>query len=77
MKWSNGQFHAGSFVGNLAVPLVFAGVTAVGRTAGNWEDGGTVVASSAAGLVTGMLTGLTYALLQRPECGYTGSLICW
>jgi hypothetical protein len=38
---------------------------------------GAVVVSSAAGLVTGALTGLTYAMLQRPECGYTGSLICW
>ena len=28
-------------------------------------------------LVTGAVTGATYALLQRPECGYTGSLICW
>ena len=76
-KWSDGQFHVGAFVGDVALQLVLAGVTAVGRTAGNWETGGTVVVSSAAGLVTGALTGLTYALMQRPECGYTGSLACW
>jgi hypothetical protein len=77
LKWSDGQFNVGAFVGNVAFPLVFAGVTSAGRAAGNWETGGTVVVSSAAGLVTGALTGLTYGLLQRPECGYTGSLICW
>ena len=76
-KWSDGQFHVGAFVGDVALQLVLAGVTAVGRTAGNWETGGTVVVSSAAGLVTGALTGLTYALMQRPECSYTGSLVCW
>ena len=77
LKWSDGQFNVGSFVGNVAFPLVFAGVTSVGRAAGNWETTGTVVLSSGIGLVTGALTGLTYALMQRPECGYTGSLICW
>jgi hypothetical protein len=76
-KWSDGRFNVGAFVGDVAFPLVFAGITAVGRSAGNWEDGGTVVLSSVSGLVIGGLTGLTYGLLQRPECGYTGSLICW
>lgn len=77
LKWSDGRFNVGAFVGDVAFPLVFAGVTAVGRSAGNWESTGTVVASSLAGLGTGVLTGAAYALLQRPECGYTGSLICW
>jgi hypothetical protein len=77
LKWSDGKFHVGAFVGDVAFPLVFAGVTAIGRGAGNWENGGTILVSSAGGLVTGALTGLTYALLQRPECGYTGSLVCW
>lgn len=77
LKWSNGQFNVGSLIGNVAFPLVFAGLTSAGRAAGNWESTGTVVLSSGAGLVTGALTGLTYALMQRPECGYTGSLICW
>lgn len=77
LKWSDGRFHVGAFVGDVAFPLVFAGITAVGRSAGNWEESGTVVLSSVGGLVAGGLTGLTYAMLQRPECGYTGALICW
>ena len=77
LKWNDGRFNVGSFLGNVAFPLVFAGVTAVGRTAGDWEDGGTVALSGVSGLVTGGLMGLGYAVLQRPECGYTGSLVCW
>jgi hypothetical protein len=77
VKWTDGKFHVGAFLGDIAFPLVFAGVTSVGRAAGNWEEGGTVVLSSVTGLVLGGLTGMTYALMQRPECGYTGSLICW
>jgi hypothetical protein len=76
-KWSDGRFNVGAFVGDVAFPLVFAGITAVGRSAGNWEESGTVVLSSVGGLVAGGLTGVTYALLQRPECGYTGALLCW
>jgi hypothetical protein len=77
LKWNDGSFHLGAFVGDVGLPLVFAGVTAIGRSAGNWEGSGTVVLSSVAGLVTGAVTGLGYALLQEPACGYTGSLICW
>ncbi len=77
LKWSDGQFSVGSLVGNAGIPLVLAVVTSAGRAAGNWETGGTVVISSAAGLVTGALTGLSYAMLQRPGCGYSGSLVCW
>jgi hypothetical protein len=29
------------------------------------------------GFVTGLGLGVLYAAMQRPECGYTGSLICW
>ena len=25
----------------------------------------------------GLLTGVTYAVLSRPECGYDGPLLCW
>jgi hypothetical protein len=77
VKWSDGKFNVGAFVGDIAFPLVFAGITSAGRAAGNWEEAGTVVLSSVTGLVTGVLTGLTYAMLQRPECGYGGALICW
>jgi hypothetical protein len=76
-KWSDGRFNAGSFAGNVGVPLVLAGVTAIGRGAGNWESGGQIVLGGALGLGTGFLLGMTYALMARPECGYTGSLICW
>lgn len=76
-KWSGDRFNVGAFLGNVAFPLVFAGVTAVGRAAGDWEESGVVVVSGTAGLATGALTGMTYALLQRPECGYTGALLCW
>ena len=77
MKWSDGRLNAGSLTGNVVVPVLLASVTAVGRSAGNWESTGTVILSSGVGLAFGALTGLTYALLQRPGCGYTGDLICW
>ncbi|HEY6556239.1 MAG TPA: hypothetical protein VI072_03160 [Polyangiaceae bacterium] len=76
-KWSDGRFNGGAFVGHVGVPLVLSVITAVGRTAGNWETGGQVWGSAGIGLATGIGTGLLYALMQRPECGYTGKLICW
>jgi hypothetical protein len=71
-KWSDGRFNPGAFTGEIAVPLVLAVVTSIGRTSGEWETGGQVWASAG-----GLGTGLLYSLMQRPECGYTGSLICW
>jgi hypothetical protein len=44
---------------------------------GNWESGGQIVEGSLAGLGFGFLMGMTYSLMSRPECGYTGNLICW
>jgi hypothetical protein len=76
-KWSGGRFNAGSFIGNVAVPFLLAGTTAIGRSAGNWESGGQIVAGGVTGLAFGFLSGMTYALMSRPECGYTGNLICW
>jgi hypothetical protein len=76
-KWSDGRFNAGSLVGDVVVPVILASVTAVGRSAGNWESSGTVVLSSGVGLAFGALTGITYALLQRPGCPYESGLICW
>jgi hypothetical protein len=76
-KWSDGRFNAGAFTGNVAVPLVLAVITSVGRTSGNLESGGQVWASAGVGVLVGLGTGVMYSLLQRPECGYTGSLICW
>lgn len=77
LKWSGGRFHAGAFAGQVGVPLVLAVLTAVGRTSGNWETGGQVWGSAGIGFGAGLATGALYALLQRPECGYTGNLICW
>jgi hypothetical protein len=77
LKWSDGRFNAGAFVGDVALPAVLAGVTMVGRGAGNWETGTQIAAGGIAGLVIGFGAGAAYALLQRPECGYSGSLFCW
>ena len=76
-KYSDGRFNVGGFIGHVGVPLILGTVTAIGRSAGDWETGGQVVASGAIGLGTGFLMGTLYALGQEPECGYTGSLICW
>lgn len=76
-KWSNGQFHAGAFTLEVGVPAVLAILTAAGRSAGNLEDAGQVWGSAGIGLGLGLGVGALYALMQRPECGYTGSLLCW
>jgi hypothetical protein len=76
-KYSDGRFNAGSLVGHVVVPLVLGTVTAVGRSAGDWESGGQILASAGTGLAAGFLMGMTYVLMQPPECGYTGALICW
>jgi hypothetical protein len=76
-KWSDGRFNAGSFVGNVALPAILGVITVVGRGAGNWETGAQITAGGLTGLGFGFLTGMTYSLMARPECGYTGNLICW
>lgn len=76
-KWSDGRVNVWSVVGNLGVPLITSILTYVGRGVGNWEKPGQNLAGATLGLGTGFLLGMTYALLQRPECGYTGGLICW
>lgn len=76
-KWSDGKFNAGSLVGHVAVPFVLSGVTAIGRSEGGFESGEQIIAGGAAGLATGFLMGMTYALMQQPSCGYGGSMICW
>jgi hypothetical protein len=76
-KWSDGQFNAGSLVGHVGIPLVLGTITLVGRGAGDFENTGQILAGGATGLVSGFLMGMTYSLMQRPECGYTGALVCW
>jgi hypothetical protein len=49
-KYSDGRFNGGSLVGHVVLPLVLSTVTAVGRSAGDWETGGQVIASAATGL---------------------------
>jgi hypothetical protein len=77
LKWSDGRLNAGSIAGDVALPLVLAIVTGIGRSAGNWEDPGQVALSSLVGVGFGAITGVAYALLQRPECPYGSGLICW
>jgi hypothetical protein len=77
IKWSDCRFNAGAFDGNLGVPLVLTVITAVGRTAGNWESAGQVWTSAGVGVGVGVGMGLLYGLMQRPECGYSGGLLCW
>jgi hypothetical protein len=76
-KYSGGRFNGGAFAGHVGLPLVLGAITAIGRSAGNYETGSQVFAGGAAGLGIGFLTGMTYALMQRPSCGYSGALICW
>lgn len=77
LKWSHGNVNAGALIGHVAVPLILGTITTVGRTAGHLERGGQAWGSAGLGLVSGLGMGVLYALMQRPECGYTGSLICW
>lgn len=76
-KWSDGRANAISAVGNIGIPLILGGITVIGRSQGNYESGGQIVAGGGLGLATGFLLGMTYSLMARPECGYSGSLICW
>jgi hypothetical protein len=86
LKYSNVKFNAGGFIGNVAVPLVLSILTSVGRAQPSspvlggpqpHEDVGSIVVGSLTGFASGALLGLGYSLLQRPNCGYGGSLVCW
>ena len=77
LKWSGGRFNGGAFAGDVVAPLILSVITAVGRSSGNWESGGQVWGSAGIGLGAGLGMGVLYALLQRPECGYSGGMICW
>ena len=76
---------ANELAGNIGVPLILSVLTSVGRAqpTGNAgptfgsEDVGSIVVGSLTGFATGALLGLAYTFLQRPNCGYGGSLVCW
>ncbi len=76
-KWSGGRFNGAGFVGNLAIPLVTATLTDVARGQGHYESTGKILVGTGVGLASGFLMGTLYSLMQRPECGYSGSMICW
>ncbi len=80
-KYSDGEVHAGPIIGDIAVPFAAAMLASVARSADGSgigpESTGQVFAGAIPGLVSGAVVGLTYALLQEPDCGYGGSLFCW
>ena len=79
LKWNDGRFHGGAFAGDVVVPLVAAGFTVIGRMVGRdgHESGGQVLAGAGFGLGLGLLSGVAYSLMQRPECGYGSGVVCW
>jgi hypothetical protein len=89
LKYSDGKFNAGGFVGNIAVPLVLSVLTSVGRGITVGTDPTTGVARQAfetpeqvalgavTGFASGALIGLAYSLFQRPTCGYGNHVFCW
>lgn len=76
-KWSKGKVNGAAVAGHVVIPVLTAALTGISRSVGNYEETSQIIAGGAAGLGFGFLTGMTYALMQRPECGYTGGLICW
>lgn len=81
-KYSDSEFHAGSFIGNVAVPLTAAVLTSVARGVApgdseSFEDGGQIGVGILVGLPIGALTGLVYGMMQEPNCGYGDNIVCW
>ena len=80
-KYSDSEFHFGSLVGNVLVPLTGAIMTSVSRSADGRgigpEGTGQVLAGMLPGLGVGALLGFGYSWLQEPDCGYGGYMFCW
>jgi len=81
-KYSDGRFSAGSFIGNVIVPLTASVFTSVARGVApgdteGYESGGQIVAGALPGFFSGLIIGGAYALLQRPSCGYGNNIFCW
>lgn len=79
LKWNDGRFHGGAFIGHVVVPLIAAIFAGAGRLAPDpaYESGGQVFAGAGLGIGAGLITGIGYAFLQRPSCGYGSGLVCW
>lgn len=82
IKYSDGRFHGGSFVGNVAVPLTASVVTSIARgvepgSTQGYESGGQIVAGAVPGFLTGVALGVAYSLFQPPNCGYGNAIFCW
>jgi hypothetical protein len=81
LKYSDGNFNVPSFLGNVAVPFTASIWTMVARSQDGsglgHENTGQVFAGTLPGLGVGALLGVTYSLLQEPDCGYGGYLFCW
>lgn len=79
LKWSEGRFNVAAIAGDVALPLVAAGLTYAGRVAGepSQEHGDQAVVGAAVGLGFGLLAGAVYSVFQRPECPYGSGVICW
>lgn len=81
LKYSNGEFHAGSFVGNVAVPFATALVGSVARgldgSGTGHESPEQIVAGAIPGMILGGVLGLVYSYAQEPNCGYGDTLFCW
>jgi hypothetical protein len=79
LKWSDGRFNGAAIAGDVALPLIAAGLTYAGRVAGtpSQEHGDQALVGGAIGLGVGLVTGAVYSYLQRPECPYGSGVICW
>jgi len=81
LKYSDGEFNGGAFVGNMVFPFAAAIMTSVARGQGGagvqHESTGQIVAGTLPGLGIGALLGLGYSMLQEPDCGYGGFVFCW
>ncbi len=79
LKWSDGRFNGAAIAGDVALPLIAAGLTYAGRVAGtpSQEHGDQALVGGAIGLGVGLVTGVVYSYLQRPECPYGAGVICW
>jgi hypothetical protein len=81
LKYSDGRFNAPAFLGQVAIPLTASFVTSAARSVNGSglgpERTKQVAIGAVTGLGTGLLLGLSYALLQEPDCAYGGSLVCW